>query len=801
MNYSQLTAQTKKVYPAILLDRIVSYQSRKKIRRNAFALAILLLITLAFASPLVPQFVVLFQTSVVALLCLYVWMHLLEAMYRSYFFKETLIDIRVLKILSTLKKKQDLTSIFLNHEMGQYTMFRLGFSPDDIVQFLNSKKDIVTISEFEIIENDDDKVSFAEFGFSLLHFDSDLAHELKTRGIQASDFKETLEWVARMDKKVRDRERWWTRDRLLRIPSIGKNLAFGQVYDLERFAHSITADPSFIQLGEKWRMHESSVNKMETVLSKQVGGNILLTSKDPHVAFDAVASLGKEIVRGTVLPAVEGKRIYVLDANLLLSTFENGTEFESMLNRILLQADRAGNVIIVIPDFSDFVENSHALNIDIKDLLSQILRSSNLHIIATSTDRSYHEVLETDIGLMSHFEKIKLAEFDEFQTINLLENEVLYLESSERVFFTYPAIKAIVDSADRYFADSPLLDKCLDIMSEVVSSVKKENKSLITQERVEELVSSKTGISLGKITREESSKLLHLKEEMKKRVIGQDEAIETIADAMLRARAGLADPKRPLGSFLFVGQTGVGKTETAKTLAHLFFGDEEYMLRSDMSEYSDMKALSRMIGTVDTPGVFASKVREKAHGVLLLDELEKASSQVHDLLLQILDEGYFTDARGDKVGMRNFIIIATSNAGSELIHRQDPAHPVTKNQITDHIILKKIFRTELLNRFDDVILFKSLESKQLNPIARSMVQKLADRLDQRGITLKETPELVTYLAQKGNDPRYGAREMNRVILKELESKIAQALVLGDLFEGDTIAFTNNHGVLEIQKYS
>ncbi len=516
--------------------------------------------------------------------------------------------------------------------------------------------------------------------------------------------------------------------------------------------------------------------------------------------MDAIASLGKEIQRGTVLPTLENKRIYILDGNILISSYEDKAEFESAFEKVLLQAARAGNVILVIPSFSDFVLNTHSIGIDVKDIIRESLHSSNLQIIATSSEKSFHEVLETDLDLMTSFEKIHLDEFDEHQTISILQNEVLRAEREEGVFFTYQAVKKIVESADRYFSDTSLLDKSVDILYEVIPAVKQEGLYIITKEHVEKLITDKTGISIGKISKEESSKLSHIQEEMKKKVVGQDKAIEAVCDAMLRARTGLANPKRPLASFLFVGPTGVGKTETAKALASLFFLSEENMLRSDMSEYSDADALTRMIGNGEHAGIFASKVRERGNGVLLLDEFEKASREVHDLFLQIIDEGYFTDGRGERITMRNFIIIATSNAGSEMFSKLNSSH-LEKQEIIDYVIAQHILRSELLNRFDEVVVFEPLEKENLLHIAEIAIKKFVNRLDQRGITLKETPELAQHLVKVGTSSVFGAREINRVITKELESKIAQSLVLGDLFEGDTISFTVSNNELEIQKYS
>lgn len=813
MNYDKFNEIKKDVSPAILLDDILAVRFRKLIRKVSLVCLILIFLSFFFFSNAVSNNIYLFRAVFVILLCGNIGLHLLEAMYRSYYFKRTKIDFRVVKILTALNKKasalsinssvekRDITKAFLQNELGIYTMYRLGFSDQDIKNFLDTKTDIVTFDEFEIIENNDDHISFTEFGYSLVHFDSDFTQLLRKRGITIKDFKQTLEWISRMDFKSKNQERWWLEERLSRIPSIGKNLSFGQVYYLEKFGHSILNDSSYIQLGEKWRIYDSTVNKIESVLSKVTGGNILLTAKEEYVCMDAISALGKKMILGKVLPSVEGKRVYVLDVNMLISLYEDKSEFEIMFQQILAQTSNAGNVILVIPDLPNFVQSAYTFGADVRNLLDEILRSSDLHIIATANERAYHEVLETDFDLMSHFEKVQLKELDEFQAITILEDEVLYAEYREKVFFTYQSLKRIVESADRYFANTSLSDKSVDILYEVIPVIKSKGKHVITEQDIDNLVASKTGITLGKISRDESDKLSNLKKEMHKRVIGQDRAVEAVCDAMLRARTGLADPKKPLASFMFVGPTGVGKTETAKVLADLFFGNIEAMLRSDMSEYSDSNAIHRIIGDHTTPGIFASKVREAGHGVLLLDEFEKASQEVHDLFLQIIDEGFFTDGRGEKVSMRNFIIIATSNAGSEMIYNQTESKPVTKEQIITYIISQNILRTELLNRFDDVILFSSLKEKELTSIASLMVEKISKRLDERGIILKETPELVEYLAKVGNNPKFGAREMNRVILKELESKIAQALVLGDLFEGDTISFAVRNNELEIQKYS
>lgn len=809
MNYKNLKKYSKEVEPALLLDGIFSYTTRSRIRRFTSIILILGTPFLFLKISGIQNKIDSIQLILFFFLCVYVLLHLLEAMYRSYYFKESNVDFRVLQILNNFSsttfnkksKRKDITEAFLTYEMGMYTMYRLGFSKSEIQDFIKNKTDFVTTQEFEIIENDDNHVSFSEFGYSLTHFDSDLAHILRTKSVTLKDFKDALDWVGRIDYKMREQNRWWIKDRLFKLPSIGKNLSFGQVYQLEQYGHLILQDPAYIQLGQKWRMYASIVEKIESVLAKSIGGNAIIVAKENYIGMEAIASLGHQIFRGKVMPDVENKRLYVLDTNLLVTSHNEKSDFEYKFREIIVQAANAGNVVLIIPNFAEFIKKTYSAGFEIMDTLHEALRSSVLQILLTCDERAYHETIETDFDLMSFVQKIQLQEFDETQARRIVEDEVLYAENRFGVFFTYQSIKSIVESADRYFSESSLSSKSIDILYEIIPIILKDKKIRITQDDIDKLISSKTGMSLGKISSEESHRLSQINTQMHARVIGQNKAVDALCDAMIRSRAGLANPKRPLGSFIFVGPTGVGKTETAKALAEVFFGDEERMLRSDMSEYADTDALNRMIGDAHQVGIFASKVREAGHGVLLLDEFEKASEEVHDLFLQIVDEGYFTDGRGEKVMMRNFIIIATSNVGSELLYSSDSAVSITKEEIISYIVSQHLLKIELLNRFDDIIVFDFLGNEQLLKISQLLVQKLIVRLDQRGITLKESPELIKYIVHAGSNPKFGAREMNRIIIKEIESKIAQALVLGDLFEGDTISFTVLHNELQIQKYS
>ena len=339
-----------------------------------------------------------------------------------------------------------------------------------------------------------------------------------------------------------------------------------------------------------------------------------------------------------------------------------------------------------------------------------------------------------------------------------------------------------------HFSDPVMPDKAIDILVELPAYVIRKNRILVEKQDVLDIVEKKTGVPLGQIKEEEREKLLNIEDRLHESVIGQDEAIVVVSNAMRRSRAGVRDNRRPIGSFLFVGPTGVGKTETAKALAALFFGDEGSMTRLDMSEFSGGNAVARLIGSFDGEqiGILTRTLREHPYGVILLDEFEKSTPQVHDLFLQILDEGFFSDVRGTRVNARDVIFIATSNAGSNLIFEKMQQGVDTKDiqkEIIDHIIKERIFKPEFLNRFDAVVLFHPLELEHIRKISGLMLEKLRLRLRNRGVDMGITPEMVEYVAQQGVDPVFGARPMNRYIQEKVEHVVAEKLIRGEIKEG------------------
>ena len=423
--------------------------------------------------------------------------------------------------------------------------------------------------------------------------------------------------------------------------------------------------------------------------------------------------------------------------------------------------------------------------------MNKYLTSPSLHVIATSDPVSFHQYIETKPQLAQRFETIHIENPDFSSTLRVLQDIAIKYEKKNKVTFTFPAIQAIVEGADQYITEGVMPDKAVDLLVEISPVAKQKKVTLINKNFVFDYISGKTGIPMGPIMEEERDKLLNLEDILHKRIIGQHSAVKAISNAMRRARAGVQTKKRPMGSFLFLGSTGVGKTETAKALAAVFFGDENKMLRIDMTEFSGEDGLSKLIGEGGASGKLSNMLREHPYGVLLLDEFEKSSTAVHDLFLQIIDEGMFSDARGGRVSARNMIIIATSNAGSKLIwdilkRRENLADK--KDEIIDTIIHEGIFKPELINRFDGVIIFEPLTLDQREKIARLMLEELKERIKKKGYELVIDEALISILTTKGYNTQFGARPMRRVMQDTVEEKIAEKIIAGNIQQGEKIWF-------------
>ncbi len=612
-------------------------------------------------------------------------------------------------------------------------------------------------------------------------------------GLREEDMDNLGRWRESLKENIENRKKFWEYKNLAKHGSIAREWASGYTIILDQFGIDWT-DYVKNRGFEKIIGHKETILQVERVLGRSDINNALLVGESGSGRGSIIQALAQKCLFGESLPTLNYKRVVELDMTTLLSQIESGEEVEMVLDRIFREIDRAGNIILVINEFHNFVGQLVRPGIiDISGVLSPYLKSPDCQILAVTTYSGLHKYIEQNPSILSLFEKVEVSEISEQDTIVLLENQALVLEQKYKKFITYPAIRDIVVLAGKYLTGIPFPKKAMDLLDEIMvgaSQDKKEN--LILQEHVAKIISEKTQIPIGEMGNKEKDILLHLEDLLGLRIVGQEEAVSEVSTAMRRSRAEITIRSGPMGAFLFLGPTGVGKTETAKALAAIYFGSEEKMIRLDMSEFQAISDIPRLIGTEKEEGLLTTKVRENPFSLILLDEFEKAHPDILNLFLQVFDEGHLTDGAGRKVDFKNSLIIATSNAGYQIILeaiKEKKQMSEIKTDLLDFLFKEGVFRPELLNRFDAVVVFRSLTKENLLDIAGLLLRKLKNNLDQKGIDLIITDNLKEKIVELGYSPIFGAREMRRVIQDKLENVLAVALLSGQIKRGDRVEIT------------
>ncbi|HDX9577447.1 TPA: ATP-dependent Clp protease ATP-binding subunit [Bacillus pseudomycoides] len=606
------------------------------------------------------------------------------------------------------------------------------------------------------------------------------------------------------------------------------------------------------------------IQRVIEVLSRRTKNNPVLIG-EPGVGKTAIAEgLAQQIVNNEVPETLRDKRVMTLDMGTVVAGTKYRGEFEDRLKKVMDEIRQAGNIILFIDELHTLIGAGGAEGaIDASNILKPSLARGELQCIGATTLDEYRKYIEKDAALERRFQPIHVDEPSLEESIQILKGLRDRYEAHHRVSISDDAIDAAVKLSDRYITDRFLPDKAIDLIDEAASKVRlrsyttppnlkelelkleevrkekdaavqsqefekaaslrdmeqrlrekledtkrqwkeqqgKEN-SEVTVEDIANVVSTWTRIPVSKLAQTETDKLLNLEKILHDRLIGQDEAVVAVAKAVRRARAGLKDPKRPIGSFIFLGPTGVGKTELARALAESMFGDEDAMIRIDMSEYMEKHSTSRLVGSppgyvgYEEGGQLTEKVRRKPYSVVLLDEVEKAHPDVFNILLQVLEDGRLTDSKGRTVDFRNTIVIMTSNVGADALKRnkhlgfnvQDEGRDYAdmKGKVMDE--LKKAFRPEFLNRIDEIIVFHTLEKKHIKEIVTLMVEQLVKRLKEQEIDLELTDTAIEAIADKGFDPEYGARPLRRAIQKHVEDRLSEELLKGVVEKGQKVVF-------------
>ena len=602
---------------------------------------------------------------------------------------------------------------------------------------------------------------------------------------------------------------------------------------------------------------EKEIQRVIQILSRRTKNNPVLIG-DPGVGKTSIIEgLALNISSGNIPESLQDKVLYTLDMGSMLAGAKYRGEFEERIKNVVDEVIKNKNIILFIDELHTIIGagSTGESTIDASNILKPALSRGELQVIGATTIDEYRKHVEKDSALERRFQPIMVNEPTKEESIKILEGLRKKYEEHHKVKISDEAIKSAVDLSVRYITDRYLPDKAIDLVDEASSRVrlkqgstkstvkKLENKiqilesnkegiekndlkeetyvqlekaqkdldklykniEVVDSEDIAEVVELWTGIPINKLIEGESDKLLRLEDRLHERVIGQEQAIKSIARAIRRSRAGLKDPSKPIGSFLFLGPTGVGKTELSKALAEVQFGDENQIIRIDMSEYMEKHAVSRMIGSPpgyvghDEGGQLTEKVRRKPYSVILFDEIEKAHPDVFNILLQILDDGRLTDSKGRSIDFKNTIIIMTSNVGATTINKQKTlgfssnkdGEEKAKDQyerMKENIIgeLKKQFRPEFLNRIDDTIVFHSLSEDDISKIVIIMTKDLINRLEVLGIKLELTEEAIKFISKAGFDLEYGARPLKRAIQKELEDELSEEILLGAIKKGYTV---------------
>ncbi len=591
--------------------------------------------------------------------------------------------------------------------------------------------------------------------------------------------------------------RFWEWEHLCRATRIGKYWAYAYTPHLDHYVSDLSEHDFSNYMGQESIGREKAMEMLTLTLSRPTDNSALLVG-DPGIGKRSIVHAFARRIRENRFTEkiIDEARVVIFDMGQAISDARTqGIDPKSQLRTLLDEAVYAGNVVMIIEGIERFLDPESDMAVG--DILNDYLSLPTCRIIGLMTGEAYHTLGQRQIPALKYFEAITVTEPSKEDTIRILIDTFKRLEQNRPVF-TVQALTAIVDGAERYNWELPFPERAIDLAQEVLIYWEKHpDLAFIERTVVEDFLEEKSGIPMGEASEEEKQKLLNLEELLHARVIGQVEAIKQMSEAFRKARTGLGNDKKPIGSFLFLGPTGVGKTETAKALAAVYFGDEERMVRLDMSEFQTPQSIDELIGSAEmnVQGRMTTLIKEHPYSILLLDELEKAYPRALDLFLQILDEGYVTDGFGHKVNFRNAIVIATSNAGANLIHEATNAGRSMveiEEELINTIIQQGTFRPEFLNRFDGVILFNSLTPEEMEQVTALKLKAFADKLyKEKKVKLNFTPEAIRAVVAHGYEREFGARSINRYIGDVVEDVIVRRLLEGTLGEGAEVTFTEN----------
>jgi len=654
------------------------------------------------------------------------------------------------------------------------------------------------------VERKRERIGIGDILISFSRNSSFFQEYLTLEDLDEDDIFNLVNWYERTREKIEKTKRFWDYENLLKRGSIGKDWAAGYTITLDRY--SIDLRERIRKLGFREIIgHKEEIKQVERILEKTEINNVLLVGQPGTGRKSIVEGVIRDAFLGKGSEAINYKRFLDFHIGQLISETESIEEAGAILEECFSQAVRAGNIVLVINEIHNFLrEETGPGMVNISGILARYLALPSFQVIAITDYGGLHTVIEKNLSLLNLFEKVEVSEISEKETLTLLEDLIPFFERKYKRFISYRALREILSLCSQYFGDIPFPDKAIRLLDESITWLNSFGKEkILREEHIRKLVTEKIGIPLEGVKQKEKEILLNLEELIHQRIINQEEAVKEVSSALRRARAQIKTRRGPIGSFLFLGPTGVGKTETSKTLARIYFGSERKMIRLDMSEFQQLSDIKRLLGGVGEEGLLVTPVRENPFSLLLLDEIEKAHSKILNLFLQILDEGWVTAGDGRKVSFKNTIIIGTSNAGAELIRqdiRGDKKMDIIKEDLLDYLLKERVFSPEFINRFDGIVVFKPLTRQNLLDICHLMLKDLAQNLKDKGIYLEITKELKEKIVDLSTSVEFGARGMRRTIQDKVENLLAQAILSNKIKRGNRIKIDpQNFELIELPK--
>ncbi len=696
-------------------------------------------------------------------------------------------------LMRTLAVTRRMTQLFKRMELSdQQLLSRLTQASIKQSQVI-SQQALIDAAVAASLQNGHRFITSTDLFFGLIAVSPAVADSLKELGIHLEDLRRASGWVE-AEALAKKQWRWWQDEYFRRSGGVDRGWTSGWTPTMKHLSTDITAQ---VAAGQTPYIigRQTEIEAVVRILERTTKNNVLLIGEPGVGKSSIVDGIAQGILQATTSPGLADSRVIQLNLEAVLGSSANVQELEKRFSQALKELI-AGKTILFIDNIEHLVAQTGAGTIDVSAVLLPFIEAGQLKVIGATNPASYRRVLQPNATFTNNFQTVEVQEPDTPTAIGILQEFTAAIEAQQKVTISLPAIQAAVELSRQYIHDRVLPEKAIDLLDEAAAYAAHAKHSTVSAEDVAKVVADKTGIPVTQVTEDEAEKLTHLEDLLHQRLVGQNTAIDAVANALRRSRAGLRDSQKPMAVFLFIGPTGTGKTELAKTIAESYFGSEESMVRLDMSEYQEPAAINKLIGSPGDPngGYLTTAIHERPFTVLLLDELEKAHPQILDLFLQVFDDGRLTDSAGHTVQFNQTIIIATSNAGSRSIQDAISQGYTTEQMMpaVKEMLAQRYFRPEFLNRFDEIVLFRQLNVEESVQVAKLMMAKVITQVAEKDIQLTVSDDLIRKLAEAGYDPLYGARPLRHLIQDKIENALAKQLLTKSIKKGATIELTTDN---------